>query len=666
MHSHLFNPIPINGTEIRNRVVYPALGLLYSYDGKLNDRYYNYFREKARGGTGMVTVGPVGIDFIGSGGIIPMLDHDAAIADFGKMARVIQEEGARAWVQLFHAGAYSFPFLLGDKAPIAPSAVYCRYSRATPREMTTEDIAHVQEAFAATAARAKEAGFDGVEILGSAGYLITQFLSPVKNRRTDAYGGGFENRVRFPREVIEQVRKRVGPDYPVTIRMAGNDFVPGSNTDTETPEFAKVYEAAGIDAINVTGGWHETRVPQLPAALPRAGFGYLCRNIKQAVSVPVMASNRITTPDVAEKLIKDGAADMVSIGRGLIADPHWVNKAMDRRADEIRPCMACLQGCMDSVMTGKPVFCVANPTAGYEGERCIEKTAAPKTVMVVGAGPAGLEAAVTAAQAGHRVDLYEQKDQIGGQLRIAGVPPHKGELLELIPYYEAMLWKHNVGLHLNTRVDTALIRAEAPDHIIVAEGAEPICPPIDGMDDACVISAWEVLKTDPFLGEDVAVIGGGAVGLETALMAAAKGTLSPETLYFLFNHEAESVERLRELVNTGTSRVSVFEMLPRVGSDVGKSTKWVLLGELSRLGVTLHTGTRVTGISDGVVTFEKDGTTSQQRFDHVINAAGARPVNDIAAKIESLAIPYNVIGDAVAPGQMNDAIHGGFLAATAI
>ncbi|MGM0454051.1 MAG: FAD-dependent oxidoreductase, partial [Thermodesulfobacteriota bacterium] len=261
---------------------------------------------------------------------------------------------------------------------------------------------------------------------------------------------------------------------------------------------------------------------------------------------------------------------------------------------------------------------------------------------------------------------YEKDAKIGGQLRIAGVPPHKGELLGLIPFYEAMVRKHNVCLHVNTPVDAAFIRAEAPDHIIVAEGAEPVCPPIDGIDDACVVSAWEVLKTDPFLGEDVAVIGGGAVGLETALLAAEKGTISPETLYFLFNHEAESVERLRELMNTGTSRVSVFEMLPRVGSDVGKSTKWVLMHELTRLGVTLHTQTRVTGIQDGVLTFEKDGTVSRQRFDHVINAAGARPVNDIAARIEPLGIAYSVIGDAVEPGRMNDAIHGGYLAATAI
>lgn len=663
MYKNLLSPITINKLEIRNRVVYPSLGLLYSYDGKLNDRYYNYFKEKARGGTGLVTVGPVGIDFIGSGGIIPMLDTDEAIPAFQKMAAIIKNEGARAWMQLFHAGAYSYPMLLNGEPPIAPSAVYSRYSKAMPREMTAEDIERVRQAFVSAAQRAKEAGFDGVEILGSGGYLITQFLSPVKNQRTDAYGGSFENRVRFPKEVIEDVRKQVGPDFPLTIRMAGNDFVTGSNTDAETRAFAKVYEAAGVDAISVTGGWHETHVPQLPASLPQSGFAFLAYNIKKQVSVPVMASNRIASPAVAEKLLKDGYADMVSIGRALIADPHWVNKVMTDHVDEIRPCVACLQGCMDNVMSGKPVMCVANPMAGFEGERKITKCKAPKQVMVVGAGLGGLEAAVTAAEAGHQVDLYEKKDDIGGQLWIAGAPPHKSELLGLVEYYRAMLGKHNVNLHLSTRVDDRVIREKNPDFLIVAEGAEPLLPPIDGIEDPSVISAWNLLAEDRLLGDEVAIIGGGAVGLETALKVAQKGTITPEVLHFLFAHDAETPERLRELMFSGTSRVTVFEMLPKVGKDVGKSTKWVLMSELAKHGVATVTEAEVIRIKNGLVTFKKDGRTEERQFDHIINAAGSRSVKKISEKIESLNIPFAVIGDGAKPGKMNHAVHGGFLAA---
>ncbi len=330
MFDMLFSPIIINKTEIKNRIAYPSLGLLYSLDGKLNDKYRNFYRERAKGGAGIVTVGPVGFDFVGSGPVALQLDTDEAIADFREMADIIKGEGARAWVQLFHAGAYSYSKLMGGDDPIAPSAVYSNYTKGMPREMTIEDIRKTQEGFVNAAARAKEAGFDGVEIIASAGYLITQFISPLKNLRTDEYGGSFENRMRFPREIIEMMRERLGPDYPISIRMAGNDFVPDSNTDENMPAVAKVYEKAGINLINVTGGWHESRVPQLPMTLPRAVFSYLALNIKQAVGVPVIASNRITDPHSAEQILRDGIADMVNLGRVLIADPFWPEKAQER------------------------------------------------------------------------------------------------------------------------------------------------------------------------------------------------------------------------------------------------------------------------------------------------------------------------------------------------
>jgi 2,4-dienoyl-CoA reductase (NADPH2) len=354
MYPCLFSPIRINTLEIKNRIAYPSLGLLYSTDGKLNDRYYNYFAERAKGGAGLVTVGPVGVDYVGSGAIALSLTHDEAIADFRKLTAIIKDGGARAWIQLFHAGAYSHPMFIGGQQPMAPSAVYSRYSQTTPREMTIADIKQAQKNFAQAAVRAKEAGFDGVEILASAGYLISQFLSERTNQRTDDYGGSFENRVRFPRELIELLRKRLGPEYPLTIRMAGNDFVRDSNTDTDTPEFARIYEKAGVDAINVTGGWHESRVPQLPMHLPRAAFAFLSLNIKKAVSVPIIASNRISDPDKAEQIIKDGYADMVNLGRVLIADPLWPQKAFEGKAKEIRPCVGCSQGCTDQVFSGRP------------------------------------------------------------------------------------------------------------------------------------------------------------------------------------------------------------------------------------------------------------------------------------------------------------------------
>ncbi|OHD63240.1 MAG: hypothetical protein A2176_11690 [Spirochaetes bacterium RBG_13_51_14] len=662
MFESLFSPITINKTVVKNRIAYPALGLLFSYDGKLNDRYLNYFAERAQGGAGIVTVGPVGFDMEGSGPVALQLGTDDAIPDFAALASIIKQNGARAWVQLFHAGAYSYSKMLGGPDPIAPSPVYSNYIKMMPREMTIDDIKEVQEKFVNAALRVREAGFDGVEIIASAGYLITQFLSPLKNHRTDEYGGSFENRTRFPREIIEMMRQRLGPDYPVSIRMAGNDFVQGSNTDAETPDIAQVYEKAGVNLINVTGGWHESRVPQLPMELPRAVYSYLALNIKRAVSVPVIASNRISDPFTAEQLIKDGICDMVNLGRVLIADPFWPQKAHEGNTDKIRPCVACSQGCTDQLFSGKPVYCLANPRAGYEAERIIKKVKSPKRIMVVGAGPAGMEAAIRAAEAGHRVELHEKSDRIGGQLWIAGAPPHKQELWELIHYYDAMLDTYDIDVSLEHEVDIEYIKKRKPDHVIVAEGAEPLMPPIDGIDDPSVVSAWRVLKDDPRLGINIAVIGGGAVGLETAEFLAAKGTLTPEALHFLFMYEAESVERLRELCTRGNKRVTIFEMLPKVGKDVGKSTRWVLLGNIDRYGVSVIPGATVQSVKKGLVTFTRNGATESLQFDTVVNAVGSRSVRMIADDLEKTGIPHTVIGDSVKPAQIDRAIHDGFLA----
>lgn len=663
MYSYLFSPIRINNLEVKNRIAYPSLGLLYSTDGKLNDRYYNYFAERAKGGAGLITVGPVGVDLVGSGAIALSLTHDEAIADFKKLTAIIKDGGARAWIQLFHAGAYSHPMFIDGQQPMAPSAVYSRYSRTQPREMTIADIHQTQENFARSAERAREAGFDGVEVLASAGYLISQFLSKRTNQRSDEYGGSFENRVRFPRELIELLRKHLGPDYPLTIRMAGCDFVSGSNSDTDTPEFARVYETAGVDAINVTGGWHESRVPQLPMHLPRSAFAFLSLNIKEAVSVPVIASNRISNPESAEQIIRDGYADLVNLGRVLIADPQWPQKAFEGRVDEIRPCVGCSQGCTDQVFSGQPVFCVGNARAGFEGERQLARKDDPKKVMVIGAGASGLEAAVTAASCGHQVDVFEKDSDIGGQLWVAGAPPHKQEILEFIRYYRAQIKKHQIPLHLNTSVDADFVQQQNPDYIILAEGAEPTWPPIDGHDDPCVYSAWQVLKENPALGKSVAVVGGGSVGLETALFVATKGTLTPEVLHFLFTYEAIGIERLRELLFRGSSKVTVFEMLPRIGQDIGKSTRWIVFDNLKRYGVTVKTSTRVTSIRDGNVKFEKDDQTQQLQFDNVIMASGAQSVPGLSAELKKLGIPFATVGDGLRLGKLNDAIHGGFLAA---
>lgn len=661
MFETLFSPININQTEIKNRIAYPSMALLYSLNGKLNDRYFYYFLEKARGGAGIVTVGPVGVEDVGIGIVAPSIASDEAIPSFTKLTKAIQEAGARAWIQLFHGGAYVKPSQISGQQPIAPSTIYSAYSKSLAREMTREDIRAVQEAFVSSAERAKKAGFDGVEIIASAGYLICQFLSPLRNLRSDEYGGSFENRVRFVREIIEQMRLKLGADYPITIRMAGNDFVPGSNTDLETPEFARVYEKAGIDAINVTGGWHESNIPQMTMSVPQGAFTYLAQTIKNVVSVPVMASNRISEPWLAEKILCDGCADMVNLGRVLMADPYWPTKAQAGHPEQITPCVACLQGCMDEIAAGNPVKCMVNARLGFERERKITKTDCPKRVMVVGAGPGGLEAAFRAAESGHQVELYEKTEHIGGQLWIAGTPPHKQELWRLIPYYQEMIKLHKVQVFLNTAVDIQLVRQKNPEYIIAAEGAEILVPAIEGIDGPGAISAWEVLKNDVPLGKKIAVIGGGAVGLETAHFVAVKGTISPETLHFLFSNNAESPERLRQLVFQGNKEVTVLEMMPQAGKGIGKSNKWGLLDRLKKHGVNIITQATVCSYKDGILTFEVDGQHRSAPFDNVINATGSKSVRKLADALEETGIPFSVVGDSLRPGQITDAIHQAYL-----
>ena len=498
----LFSPVFINKLKIKNRIAYPSLGLVYSYDRKLNSRYIEFYKERAKGGAGIVTVGPCGVDFIGSGIGFLTIDNNEVIESFQELTSIIKKAGAKSWIQLFHSGAYTHPFLINGEKPIAPSAIYSKYSKTTPKEMTLDDIDNVINCFCKASKRAKQAGFDGIEIIGSAGYLISQFLSPKTNQRNDEYGGTMDKRLKFPLMLIKKIKQEVGQNFPLTIRMAGNDFVEQSNSFNDMPYIAKAYEETGINAINVTGGWHESKIPQLPCVLPSSGFSYLALNIKKAVKIPVLASNRITGPNDAEKILNHGCADIVNLGRVLIADPRWPEKAEKGKPDEIRPCIACSQGCTDELFSGRSLFCIGNPVTGFEEKRKLKNKIKQdlsdnrKYILVAGAGPGGLEAAITAKKIGHKVEIYEKTDSIGGQIPLAAKPPHKHGFAEFIRYYKTMLKKHKIDIFFNTKVDLDLIKKKNPDFIIAATGAKPSMPSFNGINDPCVISAWDFLKND--------------------------------------------------------------------------------------------------------------------------------------------------------------------------
>jgi 2,4-dienoyl-CoA reductase (NADPH2) len=667
MFRRLFSPIKINKLEIENRISMPAFGLLYcGTDRRPSQRLLDFYEARAQGGSGLLIVGGVGIDLVGSGVVTPAIDRDELIPDWKRFADVIHKYPTKLFLQLFHAGRYQYSFLANGEQSVAPSAIKSRYTNEEPRALSLAEIEDLEDKFAMAALRAKKAGVDGVEIIASAGYLICQFISPLTNKRDDAYGGNLENRTRFGRRVIEKTREAVGPDYPVIMRVAGNEFMTGGNTSKDILDIVQIFEKAGLDGFDVTGGWHETRVPQLPSFVPRGAYTYLAAGIRSRVRVPVIASNLILEPDQAEQILRNGLADMVNIGRAQIADPEWANKSKSGKASELRPCVDCLQGCMDMLFTGQPVQCLCNPMAGFESERRIETTNNPKKVMVIGAGPAGLEAAVTAAKCGHDVTLYEKSDSIGGQLPLVAAPPGRDEFARLMGYYDTQIKLSGIKLKLGKPANLRAIRKVQPDAIILATGSRQIIPKIPGVDRPEVVTAWDALLDRVDLGRSVAVLGGGAVGVETAITIADRGTISGDTLKFLLKHQAEDVEVLKELVTRGTRKVYLLEMLNEVGADIGKTNRWVFLKELRLLGVEIITSATVVAITDAGVVYRKNDAEVTLKVDNLVLALGATPNNELEAVLNKAQLPYTKVGDVKKPRHILDAVHEGFLAAKAI
>lgn len=663
MFRKLFTPIKINRTEIPNRIAMPAFGLKYCDDRRPGERLIAFYEARAKGGCGLLIVGGVGIDLVGSGVMMPTIESDDYIPDWKNLSDAVHKHDSKLFLQLFHAGRYSYSILANGQQAVAPSAVKSRYTKEEPRALSKDEILEVEDKFARAAARTKAAEADGVEIIASAGYLICQFMSPLTNFREDEYGGSFVNRVRFGREVIEKVRAAVGPDYPVIMRMSGSEFMPGGNTNQDIVEFAQAFAAAGLDGINVTGGWHETRVPQLPALVPRGAYAYLAANVRRAVKVPVFASNRIVEPDQAERILRDGVADLVCVGRAQIADPEWAHKARENRVAEIRPCVDCLQGCMDRLFAGKAVECLCNAQAGYESERRIHRVKKAKTVAVIGAGPAGLEAAVIAAKSGHHVTIFDSAPEIGGQLPLAAAPPGREEFTRLLTFYQHQVKALQISLKLGKKVEMQALRRIRPNVIILATGSRPTVPAIPGIDRPEVVSAWDALLDKVDLGRAVVVLGGGAVGVETAIAIASRGQADGETIKFLLKHQAEDFETLRTMATRGSRQVTILEMLPKIGKDIGQTNRWVFLKELELLGIEAITGAVVKSIGDKGVVYEQGKEQKTLAAESVVLALGAKPNVEIEEELKSGGFEYVKIGDVRAPRSILDAVHEGFLAA---
>ncbi len=663
----LLDPITIGKVAIRNRIVMPAMHLNYTPECEVTDQLVDFYEERARGGAGLIVIGGCRIDeYSGAHGLIG-LDDDRYVPGLKRLSDAVHKHGARISAQLYHAGRYVHSFLIGGRQALAPSAVTSRFTREEPREMTRQEIAETVENYARAALRAQKAGFDGVEILCNTGYLLNQFLSAITNKRKDEYGGDISGRMRFPLEVVEAVTAAVDTGFMVQMRLGGSDFMPDGNTLYETRIFAGELDKRGIDAFSITGGWHETRVPQLPMEVPRGCYVYLARAVKEVVNKPVIACNRINDPSLAEQVLREGSADMVGLARGLIADPELPLKLSQARSGEVMPCIGCNQGCFDHIFALEPVACMVNPRAGREGQVPSSMSAGKsKKVLVVGGGPAGLSAAATAAGFGHEVALYEKSGVLGGQLNLAGALDERKEFLAL---KDALIHKARlagVKMHVGTQADEDLIEQYNPDAVILASGGAPLTPAIPGIDGAQVVQAWDVLSGRVDVGQNVVIIGGGAVGIETGVYIAKIGTLDAHSLQFLFLNQAEDIDTLRKLCTRGSKKVTLIEMLPRLGKDIGMSTRWVEMQMLELYGVQSMTDSIVTGITPEGVVVDRQGSLEHISCDTVVVAVGTASSNSLEHVLLGRAGQVLVVGDARKPRKAYEAIREGFEAAISL
>ncbi len=659
MKDPILEPIKIGNLELKNRIFLPAMHLNMVEDYKVTDQLVNFYVERAKGGASMIVVGFATVDKLSAGSTNIGAHQDEFIPGLTRLADAIKDNGALSAVQLNHAGKNSFSFMIGESA-VAPSAIQARMTRETPRALEHDEILEIIDNFGQAALRVKKAGFDAVEVLAGTGYLISSFLSPLTNIRTDEWGGSFENRMKFGLEVMKAIKNATGDDFPLIARINGNDLMPGGVGRKELQTFAKELVKVGVDALNINVGWHEARIPQIVASVPRGVFGYLSKGIKDCVDVPVISSHRINDPQTAREMVADGLCDLVAMGRPLIADPELPNKVKAGKENEIIHCIACAQGCFDHLFELKFVQCLCNPRVGREAETVIERAQTGKKVMVIGGGAAGMSAALAAKERGHSVTLYEKSDRLGGQLFLAAAPPGREEFKELAVDLATQVKVNGITIELNKTVDEALLKEQKPEQVILATGAKPLTIPVPGTDLPNVVQAWDVLLNKVNTGKKVVVLGGGAVGVETALFLAEKGTMSGEALKFLLLNGVESAEDLCELAVQGTKKVTIVEMLEKAGKDIGRSTRWVMMGDISRFGVETRTETKALEITEKGIKVERDGKTEEIAADTIVMATGSSPENSLQQTLEKLGISYEVAGDSKQIGLAYDAIYSGF------
>jgi len=650
-YPHLLAPLELGFTTLKNRVL---MGSMHTGLEETKDwcRVAEFYAERARGGVALIVTG--GMAPNREGGVFP----DAAglfsaedIANHRTVTDRVHAEGGKIAMQILHAGRYAY-----GRECVAPSPVKSPISPFPPKELDEAGIEKQISDIVTAAARAREAGYDGVEIMGSEGYFLNQFLVTHTNKRTDRWGGTYENRMRLPLEVVRRVREAVGHDFILIYRLSMIDLVPNGSTWDEVVELAKRIETAGATIINTGIGWHEARIPTIATSVPRAAFSWITKKLMGEVSIPVITSNRINSPEVAEGVLADGCADMVSMARPFLADPEFVKKAAEGRSAEIAPCIACNQACLDHTFNGKVSTCLVNPRACYETELVLEKTNRAKKIAVVGAGPAGLSCALAASERGHEVTLFDRADQIGGQLNMAKQVPGKEEFRGFVDWFRVMVEKSTIDLCLQT--EATVERLQGFDEVVIATGVLPRDPDIAGQDATNVVDYIDVLRRKLPVGDSVAIIGAGGIGFDVAEYLVHEGTSPSEDLErwkaeWGVGDPEETAGGLAQQGPQPEPAARSVTLLQRkaekLGRRLGKTTGWIHRAELKMKGVKMIGGVNYEKIDDqGLhVSFGEARENPQTlKVDTIVLCAGQVPDRSLVGGLIASGITPHVIGGA--------------------
>ncbi|MEW9511853.1 FAD-dependent oxidoreductase [Streptomyces bacillaris] len=647
LYPNLLSPLDLGFTTLPNRVLMGSMHIGLEEAERGFERMAAFYAERARGGVGLIVTGGIApseraCSFPGGA----KMTTQAEAEQHREITSAVHAAGGRIAMQILHFGRYAHhPDL------VAPSALKAPISGFTPNALTDEQVEETIEEFVRAAELARHAGYDGVEIMGSEGYLINEFIVSATNHRTDRWGGSYENRIRFPVEIVRRVRERVGHDFILIYRLSMLDLVPGGSTLEEVVTLAKEIEAAGATIINTGIGWHEARIPTIATSVPRAAFTWVTERVRGAVSVPLVTSNRINTPQVAEDVLASGRADMVSMARPFLADPEFVAKAAAGRADAINTCIGCNQACLDHIFSLQITSCLVNPRACHETELVLSPTRTRKRVAVVGAGPAGLACSVTAAERGHAVTLFDTADEIGGQLNVARRVPGKEEFDETLRYFRTRLAELDVEVRLSTRADAGTL--DGFDEVVLATGVEPRTPAIPGTDHPSVLSYLDVLRDGAPVGDRVAIVGAGGIGFDVAEFLTDGGdaaSLDAETFFRQWGVDTAYADRggLRAPERPKVPRTVhlVQRKTTKVGAGLGKTTGWIHRTELRHRGVEMIAGASYDLIDDEGLHLTVDGERRVLPVDTVVLCAGQEPRRELYEELRAAGGPVHLIGGA--------------------